>query len=424
MTDYHKMWNVIGLDLEKHDKLLNVLRAIYSDVYLSQKNRPKGMEYFDFVISEVHGLRIKELLEHKAKGGKVVGTFCVYVPDEIIMAAGGVGVGLCGGTQFSIPDAQKILPQNLCPLIKSAFGFKLAKICPYFEVADFLVGETTCDGKKKVWEILNDYAPIHVMEVPHMKKNRDKELWFKEVKAFKEKMEEESGIKITPELLEEKIKLVNKKRLALKRIFEVRKALPPPISGKDALLISQIAFYDDVERFTKKVNELYDELEDRIKKGIGIVKKDTPRIMICGCPMALPNWKLHHIIEESRAVVVCEESCVGTRYFTHMVKEDCPSMEEKIKAIADRYLKINCSCFTPNEERIEQIVQYTKDFKVNGVIYYTLQFCHTYYMEFIKVKSALKKANVPVLEIITDYSPGDEGQLKTRVEAFIEQILQ
>ena len=422
MSDYTEMWKGLGLDMERHDQLLSALGGIYSDVYVSQKDRPKGMEYFDFVMSEVHGLRIKELLDHKEKGGKVVGTFCLYVPDEIILAGGGASVGLCGGAQFSVPDAEAVLPRNLCPLIKSAFGFKLAKICPYFEAADFVAGETTCDGKKKVWELLSDHIPTYVMEIPNMRREIDENLWLKEIRDFMGKMEKEAGVTITPEILEEKIKLVNEKRKAIMRVFDTRKKAPVPISGKDALLISQIAFYDDPERFTTKVNELCDELEERVQEGKGVIDKNTPRILVSGCPMAIPNWKLHHVIEESNAIVVCEESCVGARYFTNMVEEDRPTLDDKLKAIAERYLKINCSCFSPNEERIKEILQYVKDYDAAGVIHYTLQFCHTYNVEFVRVKEALNKANIPVLEIETDYSEGDVGQLKTRIEAFIEQV--
>ena len=423
MSDYYeKMWKELGLDMERHDQLLSALGTIYSDVYIGQKDRPKGMEYFDFVMSEVHGLRIKELLDYKEKGGKIVGTFCLYVPDEIILAGGGVSVGLCGGAQFSVPDAEAVLPRNLCPLIKSAFGFKISKICPYFEAADFVIGETTCDGKKKVWELLNEHIPTYVMELPQMKRDNDKNFWLKEVNNFMKKMEKEAGTKITTELLEEKIKLANKKREAMQRVFDTRKANPVPISGKDSLLISQIAFYDDPERFTTKVNELADELEERNKKGKGVFDEKVPRILVSGCPMAIPNWKLHDVIETSGGAVVCEESCVGTRYFSYMVEEGCPTLEEKVKAIAERYLKINCSCFSPNEERINDILRYVKDYNASGVIHYTLQFCHTYNIEFVRVKEALKKANVPVLEIETDYSEGDAGQLKTRVEAFVEQV--
>ena len=423
MSEYTQMWQDLGLNLKRHDTLLEALGEIYGEIYLKQHNRPKAMEYFDFVISEVHGLRIKELIEHKQKGGKVVGIFCVYVPDEIIMAANGISVGLCGGAQFSIIDAEEILPRNLCPLIKSAVGFKLGRICPYFETANFLVGETTCDGKKKVWEILNNYIPTYVMETPQKKDEADKELWRKEVLAFKEKMERETGVKITAKKLGEKIKVANAKRKALVRLYNLRKNNPVPISGKDALLTSQIAFYDDPIRFTAKVNELCDELEGRIKGGVSVAGANTPRLMISGCPMAIPNWKLHHIVETSGGIVVVEETCTGTRYFTDpIIDETLTDLNGQLKAIANRYLNIHCSCFTPNDERIEDIVQLAKDYNVAGVIYYVLQFCHTYNVEYYKVEKALKNAGIPVLKIETDYSEEDIGQLKTRVEAFLEQI--
>jgi len=163
--DYRQMWAELGLNMEKHDELLGVLTEAYPSLYLRQANRPKGMEYFDFVVSEIHGLRIKELLEHKEKGGKVFGTFCLYVPDEIITALNGIAIGLCAGTDFSIPDAETVLPRNLCPLIKSFYGFKAGKFCPYFEVSDVVIGETTCDGKTKAYEVLGESHPVFVLEI-------------------------------------------------------------------------------------------------------------------------------------------------------------------------------------------------------------------------------------------------------------------
>ena len=155
MSDYTQMWLDLGLDLKAHDELLSMLGAAYQDVFLSQKNRPEGMKYFDFVMSEVHGLRIKELMDAKAQGRKVIGSYCVFVPEELILAVDGVSVGLCAGAEFNFEAAEAVLPRNICALIKSAFGFKLGKVCPYVEASDVIVGENTCDGKKKAYEILS-----------------------------------------------------------------------------------------------------------------------------------------------------------------------------------------------------------------------------------------------------------------------------
>ena len=417
-----EMWRKLGLDVERHCELLNVLREVYPAIYMSQENRPPAMAYFDAVIAEIHGDRVSELLEHKANGGKVVGTFCVYVPDELIYAAGAVPVGLCGGAQFSIPDAEAILPRNLCPLIKSFVGFKESRLCPYFESCDLLVGETTCDGKKKTWEIIAEDTPMHVMELPHRKSESGRATWMKEVTALRTKLEELTGNRITAEKLSEGIKLANDKRRAIARLYETRKTNPPPISGRDALLVSQVAFYDDAARFTQSVNTLVDQCEARAADGVSAQKADAPRLLVSGCPMAVPNWKLHHVVETSGANIVAEETCTGTRYFENYVDDPGGSVEAQLAAIADRYLKTNCACFTPNEGRIEQIKDLVRDYKADGVIYYTLQFCHTYNVEGVRVEKALEAAGIPVLRIETDYGMEDAGQIQTRVEAFMERI--
>lgn len=420
--DYRKMWEGLGVDLEAHDRLMEVLPPTYGSVYLSQENRPAGMEYFDFVISEVHGQRIQELQEHKAKGGKVVGAFCVFVPEEIVRAACGICVGLCSGVEIGKAQAEKVLPRSICPLIKSFMGFKLGKVCPYFESCDMVVGETTCDGKKKAFEILNDYVPVHVMETPQMKRDKDFNLWRSEVWDFALAIEELTGNKITPEGLLRSIKEVNEKRKALLRLSELRKNSPAPISGKDSLLIEQISMYDDVERFTAQVNELCGELETRVKEGVGVQKTGGLRVVVSGTPMALPNWKVPHIIESSGAVIVAEELCTGLRYYENTVAEDGGSVEQMIDAIAKRYLDINCACFSPNQRRVDKIVQLVRDYKADGVIHVSLAFCDPYLVEANRVEKALKEHGIPLLTIETDYGQEDTGQLKTRIEAFFEML--
>ena len=422
MADYRKMWESLGMDLETHDQLCEVLPQAFGDVFLSQENRPEAMDYYNFVIAEIHGVRPQELIKAQEEGKKVFGTFCVYVPDELIFAANAIATGLCGGSQFWVPGGEKVLPTNTCPLIKASVGARLDRTCPFFRIADMYIGETTCDGKKKAWEILGEDVPVHVMDLPQMKREKDIKAWAEEIKELKKVIEEFTGNKVTAESLSESIKLINNKRKALSRLYECRKADKVPISGRDALVISQIAFYDDPARFTQMTNKLCDELEQRIKDGISVVKEGTKRILLTGTPLAVPNWKLHNIIETSGAVVVCEEMCTGTRYFENLVDETKTTVDEQIDALANRYMGINCSCFTPNTGRIDDIIRLAKEYKVDGVIDVNLKFCSLYDVEGYTVERALKEAGIPVMGIETDYTDNDAEQLRTRIGAFIEMI--
>lgn len=422
--DYKNMWSNLGLNLEAHDGLLAVLSDAYKNIYLAQQNRPEGMKYFDFVISEVHGLRIEEIANANEAGHKVIGTFCVYVPEELILAVDGICIGLCAGADVGSDEAEKYVPRNTCALIKAFMGFKLAGLCPYVQITDLIVGETTCDGKKKAYELFNDITggKMYVMEIPNIKGEDGKRLWRNEVHRFASKLEEITGKKIELKKLKEASKIVNEKRKTLQRLSSLRAADPSPISGLDALLINQVAFYDDPIRFTAKVNELCDELEKRVKSGIGVTQKGSPRILISGSPMAIPNWKLHAIIEGSGAVVVGEESCVGEKNFATLLNEDFSSLDDGMQNIADRYMTINCACFTPNDERLENIKDIAKRLKADGLIHYAIQFCTPYMMEAFKVKNVADKMKIPFLRIETDYSMEDMGQLKTRIDAFLEMI--
>lgn len=423
MADYHEMWKSLGLDLEKHDMLLEMVGKGYQDVFLSQQNRPKGMEYFDFVMSEIHGLRIKELLDARQEGRKVIGTFCVFVPEELVLAVDAICVGLCAGGEFAFEEAEKYLPRNTCSLIKSAFGFKLGKVCPYIEATDLIVGENTCDGKKKAYESYSNLVGnLYVMDLPQMKSHSGRELLKAEYKKFAAKLEEISGKKITVESLKKGIEIANNKRKAILRLATLRAANPTPISGLDALLANQVFFYDDPIRFTGAVNTICDELEIRIKEGIGVFPKNTARLLISGCPMAVPNWKLPFIIENSNATIVGEEMCTGERGTRNLVDINANTVDELIDNIVDRYFQIDCAIFTPNQSRLDHIKEMVEKYKADGVVHYGLQFCQPYQMEGKVFEKQLEEAGIPTILIESDYSQEDAGQIKTRIDAFIERI--
>ena len=264
---------------------------------------------------------------------------------------------------------------------------------------------------------------MYIMDLPQMKRECDILKWKDEIAAFAKKVEEFTGNTITPEKLDEAIRLINNKRKALARVFEARKNPDNiPISGTDALLVTQIAFFDDPARCAEMCNKLADELEERNRQGVSVFEKGTKRIMITGTPMAIPNWKLHHIVETSGAAVVCEEMCTGTRYFENLVEEGLPTLDEQFMALSRRYMKNNCACFTPNPGRVEDILRLAKEYHVDGVIDVNLKFCCLYDTEGYSVERALREAGIPVLGIETDYDDGDSEQLRTRIGAFVEML--
>ena len=423
MADYRKMWEDLGMDVKTHDLLCEALPGAFGDVYLAQENRPEGMDFFNMVVADIHGIRPQELVDFQKEGGKVVGSFCIHVPDEVVIAAGAIATGLCSGSQFWVPDGEKFLPTATCPLIKASLGARFGKTCPFFRICDLFVGETTCDGKKKAWEILAEDAPMYIMDIPQMKRPQDFEKWTLEIKGYIKKLEELTGNKVTPESLKKAIEIVNNKRKALQRLNNFRKLENIPISGKDALLIHQIAFYDDPTRFATMVNKLCDELETRKKQNVSVFKKGTKRILLTGTPLSIPNWKIHHIIETTGGAVVCEEMCTGIRYCEALVEETGTTIDEMVNNLTKRYLgHINCACFTPNKERIDDIIRLAKEYKADGVIDLNLKFCNIYDTEGYFVEKALREHNIPCLGIETDYTDEDAEQLKTRIGAFIEML--
>jgi benzoyl-CoA reductase/2-hydroxyglutaryl-CoA dehydratase subunit BcrC/BadD/HgdB len=421
--DYRPMWKSLGLNLDNHDKLMEVLGAAYGSLFLSQKSRPAHTSYLDFVMGEVHGLRIKEIVDGKKQGKKVVGTYCTFVPEEIVLAVGGVMVGLCAGADFATQEVEKYLPRNMCALIKSTFGFKLESVCPYLEASDVIVGENTCDGKKKAYEVFKGLVKdLYVMDLPQTKTKEARALLKTEYKKFITKMESLSGRTITVDGLKKAMAVVNAKRSAVHRLCVLRRADPAPISGLDALLINQIYFYEDPVRFTENINALCDELDGRVKTKAGVFPAKTPRLLISGCPMAVPNWKLPALIESKGAVGVGEESCTGERGTRNLVEGSSSTLDGLVDSLVERYLAIDCAVFTPNKERVDHIKEMAAVYKVDGVVLYSLNFCTPYMVEAMGIERELESAGIPAIKIETDYSQEDMGQLATRIQAFIERV--
>jgi benzoyl-CoA reductase/2-hydroxyglutaryl-CoA dehydratase subunit BcrC/BadD/HgdB len=261
-----------------------------------------------------------------------------------------------------------------------------------------------------------------VLEVPQKKAEPDQDLWLKEVYNFKDMVEGLTNVRITPERLKETIKLVNKKRKLMQRINEFRKLDNPPISGLDTLLIAQIALNQDINTFNAKCVELIEELQQRVNQGISAYDKPGPRVMMAGTPSPMGNAKVHYVVESSGMQIVVDESCTGLRYFRDLVDETPDDLDGMMKAIADRYFKIDCPCFSPNKERTTNILETVKEYRVNGLVHNILQFCHGFNIEAKAIDMALSEINIPSIKIVTDYSDEDIEQLRVRTEAFAEVL--
>lgn len=416
MKDFRTMWSELGMNLELHDQLIKSMATLHKKTHRSQDNRPESMALFDQSFHAIHSQRVAGILAYRKNGGKSIGTFCIYVPDEIALAADVLPIPLCGGSGWSVSYADKMLPRDICPLVRSTFGMALSGTCPYKTLKDVAVGETTCDAKKKTWDLFG----FKVMEVPQKKESIDRELWLQEVYNFKDMMENLSGVTVTGNALAETIKLVNRKRRVLQQINEFRKLPHPPISGLDALLVAQIALGEDIQKFITIAETLADELQKRADAGISAYKGNGKRVMLAGCPSPLGYAKIHHIVESSGLRIVVDESCTGLRYFRNLVDESHTDLDDMMKAIADRYFAIDCACFSPNQERIENILRVVQEYNVHGVIQSILQYCHAYNIEAGVVEKALKKIGILSIKIETDYSEEDSGQILTRIEAFSE----
>ena len=379
----------------------------------------RGMDYFYKAAKKLYTDRARELKAAKAEGKKIIGLFCNFVPEELIYAAGAIPIRLSAGLQETILPSEEILPRNFCPLIKSALGFAIER-SPHFEHTDVIIIPTTCDGKKKLSEILGEMKTTWSLEVPHtIETPQARELWLTELGLLKTQLEKLTGNKITKRALKREINLHNRKRAALRRFYEIRKRVPPTIWGRDALLVTNLSFYDDSERWTRNLEKLCNELEKRPP----VCDSSSPRILLTGCPVVFPVWKIPILIEESNGIIVSDDVCMGSKGLWDPVEVPHWTMGEMLIGLADRYLMNTCACFTPNLARMDRLTKFIEDFKVDGVLYHTLQACHVYGMEIPRTEKALKAMNISLLKIETDYSQEDVEQIRTRLEAFIEMII-
>ena len=361
-------------------------------------------------------LAVKKL---KDQGVPVVGAYCTYFPQEIAMAMGAATVGLCSTSDETIPDAEKDLPKNLCPLIKSSYGFAKTDKCPFFHFSDVVVGETTCDGKKKMYEYMSEFKDIFIMELPNTQSEESLKLWKSEIIRFKEYLEKKFDVTITEDDVREAIKVNNEVRRSLKRLYEVMRHDPAPITGHDLFkVLYGSGFKFDRKAIPAETDALAEKIEKEYAEGKMLEKK--PRIVITGCPIGGATEKVIRAVEDNGGVVVAFENCSGAKSIDKLVDEENPDVYD---ALARRYLNIGCSVMTPNPNRLDLLGRLIDEYKADGVVEMTLQACHTYNVETLAIRRFVnEKKGIPYINVETDYSQADIGQLNTRIAAFIEML--
>ena len=366
--------------------------------------------------TELREEMMMELFNNRdAKHKKVVGIYCTYCPKELILAAGALPVGLCGTKEETISAAEEVLPRNLCPLIKSSYGFAATGKCPFFYFSDLIVGETTCDGKKKMFEIMQSLKPVHVMQLPHLRDAAGSfELWVSELRRLGARLEKEFDVQIENEAIWDAVEVVNREREMVKAIYDLNRQDPPPLSGLDLMNISwSKGFSDNKEEVLQRLNEIYNVA----KEEKDFRREGGPRLLLTGCPVGMGSEKVVRMVEERGGHVVVMENCTG---YKRLELEVDTSISDPYEALAHKYYNIPCSCMSPNTYRFELLERMIRDFSIDGVIDLTWQACHTYNVEAFAVGRMIKEKGLPYLHLESDYSNNDLGNLQVRIEAMLE----
>ncbi len=361
-------------------------------------------------VADKNPLRIKEA---KEAGRRVAGMYCLYTPMEVLMAAGAIPVMLCGTRQDPIPTAEKTLPRNLCALIKSSFGFGVEQTCPYFNAADIIVADTTCDGKTKMFEQMAEFKPLHLLHLPSSPElPQAKAFWLSEVARLQAKLEEFFDITISDADLAAAVTLANREREALDAMQRLMALKPAPLSGMLMLeLLFKSGFMPDKEESIALMQAIVDEVA---AAGPGN-QAEGPRVLLSGVPIGMGSHKVVQLLEESGARVVGFENCTGYKR-VQRVDEDAPPLE----AIATRYLTTPCSVVTPNTSRLALLADMVETFQADAIVDLAWQGCHTYAIEQHAVRRFAQEKGLAYLAIETDYSDTDTEQLRVRMEAFLE----
>ncbi len=383
---------------------------------------PAGLEYFYNLLEERFS-HPEGAIPSGTDGSVTIGTTCIQVPDELILALGARSVRLCSGSHSHEQAGAEQLPARSCSLVRSTCGLLLTE--ERQKELDMVVIPATCDQKKKAGEILalSGYN-THFLDLPSRRDtDHARAYWHESIYGLASELETLTGRRITSGKLKEALALVNRARQEFRRLHSLRTHTPPVIHGKDVFMITGSYSSDRIEEWTESLRTLNQELETRIRAKEFVAPEDAPRLLFTGAPPLFPNLKVPLLAERLGGVIVTDEVCSSSRLLYDAVSFDEGNLYDMIPAVADRYLKpCTCPYLVPNQERRDRLLELVRSFQVDGVVYQAFSGCQLYEMEQRMVAKSLEEQGISMLYIETDYSQEDTGQLTTRMEAFLESI--
>ncbi len=384
-------------------------------------DNPQAMEYFYDLFRRVYCQG-----EEIPCANTLIGTTCIQVPEELIYAVGATPARLCNGSYHYDQIGGDFMPAKSCSLVKATLGMLHAEdAVPRIGKPKTIINPATCDQKKKSAEMIRGMGyDVHDLDLPSIKDSPAARLYWREsVHALAEQLTTVTGNKLTRKNLNAAMAKTARAQNAFRAMHNLRKSSPSLFLGKDAFLVTNAYFFDDIERWTEAIEKLIEELQQRQSDGFQAAQRKAPRIMFTGSPPIFPNLKLPLLIEDAGGVVVADETCSANRMLYDMTAVDEWRLYDMIDALADRYFKpCTCPIFTNNTDRQRRLLELADSFAADGVVYQVFAGCQVYEMEQRSVADALAEENIPMLFVETDYSQDDMGQLSTRIEAFIESI--
>jgi benzoyl-CoA reductase/2-hydroxyglutaryl-CoA dehydratase subunit BcrC/BadD/HgdB len=374
--------------------------------------RPANISYFETLMYKP---------DQSKKSKPRVGYFCNMVPGEIIRALGAEPVRLDCGNNAASQVGEEVLSGEICPLTRASFGSflnsnSLANTC------DFLVLPAACDAKRKMGEILNDFKPTFMYNLPPEQNHRTySDFSFRETLRLVTFLETHLAAKLSRKILYREIQRSQKRSLLVRTLQEERIEKPTALSMTDFFLIIQSYLFRPVQP-----DEWLLETEKVIKEIRSFQPERTslrPRLILTGAPIVWPNFKLLNLIEESGADIAADTLCTGGQSCFDPVVTDELGKKALLHALTNRYVFASiCPCFISQTTRLNRIIDLFKTAGAEGVINYSLRLCQLFDMENFRLVSTLKNLKIPYLNTRSDYSLEDTEQLRVRIEAFLETL--